>query len=188
MAMTALTTNPIRRPGPVPMLLAVVVITVLAVSVLMYAWISAPAAPSTGYSQFLSDVRAGRITNVVQTGTVLEVSGSGGTYTVTVPTILTDVYGDVDAAASDGGASTPLFEARPAPDTSWIGLVLTALLPFVVVLVVFVLVLLLIVRPARTQGARSLAVRLRELDEAHASRLIGDEEWQRQRKRILDEA
>jgi hypothetical protein len=186
--MTALTTNPIRRPGPVPMLLAVAVIAVLAVSALMYAWFTAPAAPSTGYSQFLNDVAAGSVTRVVQTGTVLEVTSSRGAYTVEIPTVLTDVYGDVDAAAADGGTRAPQFEARPAPDTSWIGLVLTALLPFVVVLVVFVLVLLLIVRPARVQGARSLAVRLRELDEAHASRLIGDDEWQRQRKRILDEA
>jgi hypothetical protein len=186
--MTALTTNPVRRPGPVSMLLAVAVITVLAISALMYAWISAPAAPSTGYSQFLTDVAAGSVTRVVQTGTVLEVTSSRGAYTVEVPTVLTDVYGDVDAAATDGGASTPQFEARPAPDSSWIGLLLSALLPFAVVLVVFVLVLLLIVRPTRTQGTRSLAVRLRELDEAHASRLIGDDEWQRQRKRILDEA
>lgn len=186
--MTALTTNPTRRPGPWPWIVGLVAIAVVLASGLIYAWISAPAAPSTGYSQFLSDVRDGRISNVIQTGTVLEVSGSGGTYTVTVPTVLTDVYGDVDAAAADGGASTPQFEARPGPDTSWIGLLLTALLPFAVVLIVFVLVLLLIVRPARTQGIRSLAVRLRELDEAHASRLIGDDEWQRQRKRILDDA
>ena len=186
--MTTLTTNPMRRPGRVPLILLGVVIAVLAVSALMYTWISAPAAATTGYSQFLTDVEAGSVTRVVQTGTVLEVTSSRGAYTVEVPTILTDVYADVDAAATDGGASTPQFEALAAPDTSWIGLLLTALLPFAVVLVVFVLVLLLIVRPARTQGARSLAVRLRELDEAHASRLIGDEEWQRQRKRILDEA
>jgi hypothetical protein len=186
--MTSLTTNPIRRPGLVPLLIAVVVIAVLGISALMYAWIRAPAAASVGYSQFLSDVAAGSVTQVVQTGTVLEVTGSRGAYAVEVPTVLTDVFGDVEAAATDGGTSPPQFEARPGPDTSWIGLVLTALLPFAVVLVVFVLILLLIVRPARVQGARSLAVRLRELDEAHASRLIGDEEWQRQRKRILDEA
>ncbi len=186
--MTAVTRNPVRRPGPVPMILAVVVIAVLGVSALMYTWISPPSAATTGYSQFLTDVAARSVTRVVQTGTVLEVTSSRGAYTVEVPTVLTDVYGDVDAAAAKAGASTPLFEARPAPDTSWIGLLLTALLPFAVVLVVFVLVLLLIVRPTRVQGARSLAVRLRELDEAHASRLIGDDEWQRQRKRILDEA
>ena len=185
--MTAMTMNPIRRPGLWLGIIALVLIVGACVSGLVYTWITAPAAPSTGYSQFLSDVGAGRITKVVQTGTVLEVSGSGGTYTVQVPTILTDVYGDVEAARA-AGASAPQFEARPAPDTSWLGLILTSLLPFAVVLVIFVLVLLLIVRPARTQGARSLAVRLRELDEAHASRLIGDEEWQRQRKRILDEA
>jgi hypothetical protein len=186
--MTALTTNPVRRPGPVPLILLGLVIAVLAVSALMYTWISAPAAASVGYSQFLTDVAAGGVTRVVQTGTVLEVSGVRGVYPVEVPTVLTDVFGDVDAAAADGGASAPQFEARPAPDTSWIGLMLTALLPFAVVLVVFVLVLLLIVRPARAQGARSLTVRLRELDEAHGSGLVADDEWQRQRARILDES
>jgi hypothetical protein len=186
--MTTLTTNPMRRPGPWPVIVTLGVIALIAVPLLLFAWIRTPATATAGYSQFLSDVAAGSVTRVVQTGTVLEVTSARGAYTVEVPTILTDVYGDVDAAATDGGASTPQFEARAAPDTSWFGLVLTALLPFAVVLVVFVLVLLLIVRPARTQGARSLAVRLRDLDEAHASRLIGDEEWQRQRKRILDEA
>ena len=186
--MTALTTNPARRPGPLPLVILGVVIAVLAVSGLMYDRISAPAAPRTGYSQFLTDVSAGGITRVVQTGNVLEVSGSRGTYTVEVPTILTDVYGDVDAAAAESGASTPPFEARPGPDTSWVGLVLAAVVPLAVVLVIFAFVLLRIVLPTRVQGARSLAVRLRELDEAHATRLIGDEEWLRQRSRILDEA
>ena len=186
--MTALTTSPIRRPGPRPFIVGLAAIAAVMITALIYAWISAPAAPRTGYSQFLDDVATGGVTRVVQTGTVLEVSSARGVYTVEVPTVLTNVYGDVDAAAAQGGASTPLFEARPEPDNSWIGLVFTALLPFAVVLVVFVLILLLIVRPARAQGARSLAVRLRELDDAHRSGLITDDEWQRQRARILDES
>ena len=186
--MTALTTNPVRRPGPVPMLLAVAVIAVLAISALMYAWITAPTAPSTGYSQFLTDVAAGSVTRVVQTGTVLEVTSSRGAYTVEVPTVLTDVYRDVDAAATQGGNTTPRFEAVAAPDNSWIGLLLTGLLPVVATLLILALVLVIVSRATRRDGGRSLALRLRELDEAHALRLIGDDEWQRQRKRILDEA
>ncbi len=185
--MTALTTNPIRRPGPILSTLAVVALALVVGIGLMYAWINAPAAATVPYSQFLTDVEAGRVTRVVQTGTTLEVSVAGGQYLVTPPTILTDVYGDVQAAAADRAAA-PEFLAEPEPDTSWIGLVLSALLPFAVVLVVFALVLLLIVRPAQAQGARSLAVRLRELDDAHRSGLIADDQWQRQRARILDEA
>ena len=186
--MTALTRNPSRRPGPWPWIVGLVAIALVAAAALIYSWISAPAASTVGYSQFLADVEAGRVTEVVQVGETLEVNGSNGAYLVTTPTILTDVYADVGRAAAAGEGVVPQFSAHPETDTSWIGLLLTALLPFAVVLVVFVLVLLLIVRPARAQGGRSLAVRLRELDEAHASRLIGDDEWQRQRARILDEA
>jgi hypothetical protein len=66
--------------------------------------------------------------------------------------------------------------------------VLTAMLPFGVVLLVFALVLVLVGRQARRDGGRSLTARLRELDDAHRSGLITDDEWQRQRARILDEA
>jgi hypothetical protein len=100
--MTALTTNPIRRPGPIPLIVAVVVIAVLGVSALLYTWISVPAAATVPYSQFLTDVEAGRVTRVVQIGTTLEVRGPHGEYQVTTPTILTDVYADVDHAAAAG--------------------------------------------------------------------------------------
>ena len=186
--MTALTTNPTRRPGSWPWILGLLAIAVVLAGGLTYAALSAPGASTVPYSQFLADVQAGRVADVVQTGTTLEVTASGGTYTVTTPTILTDVYADVGRAAAAGEGAVPQFSAQPEADTSWAGLLLTALLPLAVVLVVSGLVLLLIVRPARSQGVRSLAVRLRELDEAHRSGLVTDDEWQRQRARILDES
>lgn len=186
--MTALTTNPVRRPGPSPSILLGVVIAVLAVSALVYVWISAPAAATVPYSQFLTDVEAGRVSRVVQVGSTLEVSGHTGRYRVTTPTILTDVFGDVDAAAIQGGAAAPEFSAEPEPDASWIGLVVTGLLPLVVTLVVFVLAVAFVARSARRDGGRSLTSRLRDLDDAHRSGLITDDEWQRQRTRILDES
>jgi ATP-dependent Zn protease len=186
--MTALTTNPVRRPGLWPWIAGLVAIAVVVATGSIYAWISVPAASTVGYSQFLADVQAGRVTEVVQIGTTLEVKASNGAYSVMSPTVLTDVYADVNAAAAAGEGVVPQFSAQPEADTSWIGLVLTAVLPFAVVLVVFVLVLLLIVRPARAQGARSLTVRLLELDEAHRSGLITDDEWHRQRARVLDES
>jgi hypothetical protein len=186
--MTALTSNPIRRPGPFPLILALVVIGVFAVSALLYTWISAPTAASVPYSQFLTDVEAGRVSRVVQIGTTLEVSGQTGRYRVTTPTILTDVFGDVDAAATQGGAAAPEFSAEPEPDASWIGLVVTGLLPLVATIVAFVLAMAFVARSARRNGRRGLTARLHELDDARHSGLITDDEWQRQRARILDEA
>jgi len=169
------------------MLLAGVVIAVLGILALLYAWISAPSTGSVPYSQFLTDVQAGRVSQVVQIGTTLEVSGQTGRYRVTTPTVLTDVFGDVDAAATRGGAAAPQFSAEPEPDTSWVGLVVTGLLPLAVTLVVFVLAMAFVARSVRRDG-RSLAARLHELDDAHRSGLITDDEWQRQRARILDES
>jgi cell division protease FtsH len=53
-------------------------------------------------------------------------------YTVTVPNVLTQVFQDINTAAADGG-TPPIYEAKPAPDTSWIGLLLTGLLPLLVI-------------------------------------------------------
>lgn len=177
------------RPVPPLILMALVVVAlVLGVAALTYTWISSSGPASVPYSQFLSDVEAGRVTQVAQTGTALEVSGPHGVYQVTVPNVLTDVYGEMEHAAAGGDAAVPLFSARPEPDTSWIGLVLTALLPFALILVVIVLVVLFVVRPARAAGARSVTGRLRELDEAYRAGLISDDERIRKRTRILEDA
>lgn len=178
-----------RQPVPPPLLILIgVVALVLGVAALMYTWISSTSPTAVPYSQFLGNVEAGQVTQVVQTGTILEVSGPHGDYQVTLPTILTDVHADIEHAATVGGAAVPLFTAQPAPDTSWIGLVLTVFLPVALLLVVLVLVLLVIIRPARAASARSLTGRLRELDEAFRAGLISGDERARQRARILDEA
>lgn len=179
-----------RQPVPPPALIAIgVVALVLGVAALTFNWINSSAGPSTApYSQFLGDVMAGQVTQVVQTGTTLEVSGPHGVYQVAVPTVLTDVYADVEHAATGGGTPVPLVTARPEPDSSWIGLVLTALLPSALVLGVLALVVLLVIRPSRLASSRTLTARLRELDEAYRTGLISDDERARLRARILDEA
>jgi hypothetical protein len=179
-----------RQPVPPPVLVMIgVVALVLGVAALTSNWINSSAGPTTApYSQFLGDIEAGRVTEVVQTGTTLEVSGPHGVYQVTVPTILTDVYGDMEHAAVAGEAAVPLFSAQPAPDTSWIGLVLTAVLPSAMILGVLALVVLLVIRPSRLAGSRTLPARLRELDEAYRAGLISDDERAHQRARILEEA
>jgi uncharacterized membrane protein len=184
-------TDRIRRRGPGVVLLAVVAVTaVIGVSAVIYLWISAPATPSTvPYGQFLGEVGAGTVTRVTQQGTTLEVEGSGGAYQVTLPTVLTDTFGDIQQAATAANVMVPEFRAVPAPETSWVGVLVTVLLPVVLILVL-IFVLIFMVRPARRERAtgRSLSERLRALDEAHRSGLIPDDEWQRQRARVLDEA
>lgn len=182
-------TSPMRR-GPSPVLVVLVALVVLVgISALVFTWISASSTPSTvPYGRFLENVGAGRVTQVIQAGTTLEVSGPDGDYQVVVPTVLTDVFADVSGAADAGGAPEPVFVAQPAPDTSWIGLALAVVLPFGMLFVLIALVLLLVVRTGRGGSrARRLADRLRELDEAHRSGLITDDERARQRARILDE-
>ena|SRR5687767_7558019 len=177
-----------RQPIPPPVLVAIgVVALVLGAAALVYGWVSSASPSSVPYSQLLSDVEKGRVSHVVQFGTTLEASGPHGIYQVTVPTILTDVYGDIEAAAAAGGAAVPVFTAQPAADTSWLGIVLTAVLPFALLLVL-ALVLIVGIRPSRAAGARSLTGRLRELDEAYRAGLISDDERVRQRARILDDA
>ena len=57
------------------------------------------------------------------------------TYTVTVPApIVTKVYDDMAVAAKAGNLeAVPEYGALPAPDTSWLGLLLTGLLPLLVI-------------------------------------------------------
>src|SRR5205823_14827120 len=86
------------------------------------------------------DVQAGTIQKVVQQGETLSVftkaQEPGATepaYTVNVPNVLTQVSQDIVAAAAKGGNAQPTFDPKVAPDNSWIGLVLTGLLPLIII-------------------------------------------------------
>jgi cell division protease FtsH len=116
----------------------VMLVLVVGTAALLFTWISSNSATATtGYSKFLSDVQEGTVTKVTQQGSTLTVNTSGTppTYTVTVPGLLTDVYGDMQEAAEKGGKqlSADIFTAQPAPDTSWLGLLLTAVLPLLII-------------------------------------------------------
>jgi hypothetical protein len=176
-----------RPMQPRAVMTILVVALVIGASALLYGYVSKLAPSAVPYGEFLAGVEAGTVTRVVQIGTTLEVSSPHGDYRVDLPNVLTDVYADVSHAAAAGEVVVPEFSAQPETDTSWIGLVLTALVPLAVVLVVVVLALL-VVRPARGQGGRSLTGRLREVDDAHRLGLVTDDEWQRKRARIIDEA
>ena len=116
----------------------VMLVLVVGTAALLFTWITSSSQPvTTGYSQFLGDVANGEVAEVTQQGTTLTVKKEGGntTYTVTVPTILTDVWGDMQKAAEGTNLtlSPGIFKATPAPDTSWLGLLLTAVLPLLII-------------------------------------------------------
>ena len=116
----------------------VMLVLVVGTAALLFTWMQGTTQTNTvGYSQFLTDVHDGKVDTATQQGDTLTVKQktTGSTYTVTVPNILTQVYPDMLAAAKAGGqdANTVNFKAEPAPDTSWLGLVLTAVLPLVVI-------------------------------------------------------
>jgi len=116
----------------------VMLVLIIGTLALLWTWLtsSTPSNP-TGYSQFLADVQAGKVTKVEQQQSTLTVSTSGGsgTYTVTVPTLLTPVWTDMQAAAKAGGVNLPtnIYTAKEAPDTSWLGILITGLLPLIVI-------------------------------------------------------
>jgi cell division protease FtsH len=119
----------------------VMLVLVVGTAALLFTWLqSTSAAPQIGYSEFLNDVSKGNVTRVVQQGETLTVTTKDkptAPYAVTVPApIVTKVYpDDMVAAAKSGGVTLPndVYKADPTPDTSWLGLLLTGLLPLLVI-------------------------------------------------------
>jgi cell division protease FtsH len=117
----------------------VMLVLVVGTAALLFTWITTTSQPSsTGYFAFLQNVEKGQVSKVTQQGTTLTVQTTetpAKTYTVIVPTVLTDVLGDMREAADRGRVELPgdAFTATPAPDTSWLGLLLTAVLPLLII-------------------------------------------------------
>jgi cell division protease FtsH len=117
-----------------------IVMLVLIVGTLVLLWQllgQTTSASNTAYSQFLANIQAGQVQTVTQEQSTLTVTPKGGgqTYTVTVPPILTNVLQDMQAAAKTGGVTlaADVFAAKDAPDTSWIGLLVTTALPLILI-------------------------------------------------------
>jgi cell division protease FtsH len=112
-------------------------VLVMGISALLYTWLAGSTPASTkGYGEFLNAVKAGQIQSVTQKQDSLDVVGKDGTkYTVTVPTVLTDVLADMRTAATEGGQTfdPKIFSAAPVPDNSWVGFALTAVLPLLII-------------------------------------------------------
>ncbi len=115
----------------------VMLVLILGTLALLWTLISGNTPSNTiGYSQFLADVQAGKVNHVEQQQTSLNVQTISGTYTVTVPSILTKVFTeDMQAAAKAGGIVLPadVFKAKDAPDTSWLQILLTTLFPIILI-------------------------------------------------------
>jgi cell division protease FtsH len=120
----------------------VMLVLVVGTVALLYTWISSSETKATkayaGPESFLEDVRAGSVAKITQQGDTLSVNLKSAPddppeYTVTIANPLTQVYQDIATAAEDGGVAQPTFDPKPAPDTSWIGLLLTGLLPLLVI-------------------------------------------------------
>ncbi len=117
----------------------VMLVLVVGTVVLLYTFLlQQPQSNTTGYSQFLADVQAGKVTHVdqqSQTLTVYEGTDTTPAYTVTVPTVLTNVLTDMQTAAKAGNVTLKAnaFSAKEPTDTSWLGLILTGLLPLILI-------------------------------------------------------
>ena len=119
------------RNGALMMLLA------LGVAALLYTWLNqSTGASSTGYGKFLNDVGTGSVAEVVQRSDTLTVKkADGSTYTVTVPSILTQVLPDMRQAAEAGGRQldASIFSAETASDNGWVLTAVSVVLPLVVI-------------------------------------------------------
>jgi cell division protease FtsH len=117
------------RNGIVMLLLVVV-----ALAVVLTVVNSTTQTSSKFYSEFLTEVGKGNVTQVLQEGSTLNVTGKdGAVYTVIVPGLLADqVQGDMQRAVGDG-KPIPKFGAKAPPDNGWISILITGLLPILII-------------------------------------------------------
>jgi cell division protease FtsH len=115
--------------------IVMLVLVVGTVALLAAVLISPSGGSSTkAYSEFLADVGAGKVSDVIQQDTTLTVTEGGQKWTVIVPGVLAEhAFQDVVDAAAKSGKTAPTFTAQKPQDNSWLGLVLTAVLPIVVI-------------------------------------------------------
>jgi cell division protease FtsH len=116
-------------------------VLVMGVSALLYTWFAGSSAPeAVGWGDFLNRVSRGEVQQVVQKDVTLTVTPAGGgeEYTVIapgVPGVNADYLKDIQAAADAGGVTFDRgqYIVERAEDNSWIGLVLTGLLPLLII-------------------------------------------------------
>jgi ATP-dependent Zn protease len=172
--------------------------------VISLAGCSQRAAGTVGWGEFLLNITNGEVASVVQQGTNMTVTGvDGKVYTVTAPgnpNVNSDWLQDFQVAAANGGRTFDqrTYSVVPVPDNTWIGLIITAFVPLVVIAGFILLAMRQASRVQKRTAALgatatpapappTLADRLRQLDEARDARLITDDEHAARRTKILDE-
>ena len=115
----------------------VMLVLVVGTVALLYTLLLQPTQqPSVGYLEFLENVKAGKVARITQQGDKLTVKPKDGpTYTVNVPSPLTDVPAAITTALAEGNQplDPKIYESVPQPDTSWLTLILTGLLPLILI-------------------------------------------------------
>src|SRR4051794_18120625 len=117
----------------------VMLVLVVGTVALLYTWVtSTTPSNNVGYSDFLNNVASGQVEKVVQDGETLTVTPKGGgtQYTVIVQNPITgNVNDDIHAAAAKTNTQLPtdIYTRKPTADTSWVGLLLSGLLPLLVI-------------------------------------------------------
>ena len=118
----------------------VMLVLVVGTAALLFTWLSSSSPTNDiAYSDFLAKVQQGQVGKIIQQDSTLTVTpkGSGTPYTVIAPGLagLHDVYADIKAAADRGNVTLTgdIYTVKQAPDTSWLGLLLTGLLPLLVI-------------------------------------------------------
>ena len=116
---------------------ALMILLALGVAALLYTWFNqTTGTAATGYGTFLNQVGAGDVKMVVQQSDTLTVTKTDGTtYTVTIPSILTSVLGDMQQASSDAGRTfdKSIFSADKQSDNGWILTAVSVVLPLVII-------------------------------------------------------
>jgi hypothetical protein len=113
------------------------------------------------------------------------------------PNVNSDWLQDFQIAAANGGRTFDQgsYSVVPVQDNSWVGLIITALVPLVVI-VAFIVLAMRQASKAQMRAAASPPFalgppppvdRLRQLEEARNARLITDDEYAAQRAKILSE-
>jgi cell division protease FtsH len=116
-------------------------VLVMGVSALLYTWLGTSSqTPPVPWGQFLTYVEQGKVAKVTQQDQVLTVkpAPSGTEYTVVAPIfpgLNIDVLGVIQEHAATGGHpfDQTQYEVKQQADNSWIGLVLTGLLPLLII-------------------------------------------------------
>jgi cell division protease FtsH len=120
----------------------VMLVLVVGTAALLFTWLtSSTTTKDIPYSEFLQNVQAGEVVKVVQEDNKLTVTPKGSTvpYVTFAPGVPglpnSDVYGDMVAAAKEGGQTLgkDAYTVKPVADNSWFGLLLTGLLPLLII-------------------------------------------------------